>query len=239
MLSAMRRGLHRRALPRAPGGGPSGGARPGGDHRHHRGVPRRDRRGLRRRPSTSWPRLATTVPTPSSSRRGRGPGPPLMEDRVRARRGDRGTLRAAPGRRRAIGPGPLPRLGSGRTERVLVEGPSRKDPSVLAGRTRQGKIAHFVAPPGQATPAIGRPGRRRDHRCRPAPPAGRARGGGRRSAPPQPHPGQHPLRPARPTTPPASADRWSWSGPPRRASRTSRSPSPAPARGSRSSRSTR
>jgi tRNA-2-methylthio-N6-dimethylallyladenosine synthase len=43
----------------------------------------------------------------------------------------------------------------GRTERVLVEGPSRKDPSVLAGRTRQGKLAHFVTPPGQATPAMG------------------------------------------------------------------------------------
>ena len=41
----------------------------------------------------------------------------------------------------------------GRAERVLVEGPSRKDPSVLAGRTRQGKIAHFV--PGQADPAVG------------------------------------------------------------------------------------
>jgi len=33
----------------------------------------------------------------------------------------------------------------GRLERVLVEGPSRKDPSVLSGRTRQGKLAHFVA----------------------------------------------------------------------------------------------
>jgi tRNA-2-methylthio-N6-dimethylallyladenosine synthase len=38
----------------------------------------------------------------------------------------------------------------GRTERVLVEGPSRKDPSVLSGRTRQGKIAHFAPAPGQA-----------------------------------------------------------------------------------------
>jgi tRNA-2-methylthio-N6-dimethylallyladenosine synthase len=31
----------------------------------------------------------------------------------------------------------------GRTERVLVEGPSRKDPEVLSGRTPQGKLAHF------------------------------------------------------------------------------------------------
>ena len=43
----------------------------------------------------------------------------------------------------------------GRTENVLVEGPSRKDPGVLAGRTRQGKIAHFVPMPGQTTPGIG------------------------------------------------------------------------------------
>ena len=43
----------------------------------------------------------------------------------------------------------------GKIERVLVEGPSRKDPSVLAGRTRQGKVAHFMAPLGQATPAMG------------------------------------------------------------------------------------
>ncbi len=31
----------------------------------------------------------------------------------------------------------------GRVERVLVEGPSRKDPAMLTGRTRQGKLAHF------------------------------------------------------------------------------------------------
>ena len=32
----------------------------------------------------------------------------------------------------------------GRTEEVLVEGPSKKDPSVLAGRTRQHKLVHFT-----------------------------------------------------------------------------------------------
>jgi tRNA-2-methylthio-N6-dimethylallyladenosine synthase len=35
----------------------------------------------------------------------------------------------------------------GRVEGALVEGPSKKDPSVLTGRTRQGKLVHF-APPG-------------------------------------------------------------------------------------------
>ena len=31
----------------------------------------------------------------------------------------------------------------GRTEEVVVEGPSRKDPDVLTGRTRQHKLVHF------------------------------------------------------------------------------------------------
>ncbi len=32
----------------------------------------------------------------------------------------------------------------GRIEEVLVEGPSRRDPAVLTGRTRQGKLVHFA-----------------------------------------------------------------------------------------------
>ncbi len=35
----------------------------------------------------------------------------------------------------------------GRTEEVLVEGPSRKDPAVLTGRTRQNKLLHFPSKP--------------------------------------------------------------------------------------------
>jgi tRNA-2-methylthio-N6-dimethylallyladenosine synthase len=34
----------------------------------------------------------------------------------------------------------------GRTEEVLVEGPSKKDPRVLSGRTRQNKLVHFTPP---------------------------------------------------------------------------------------------
>jgi tRNA-2-methylthio-N6-dimethylallyladenosine synthase len=34
----------------------------------------------------------------------------------------------------------------GRIEEVLVEGPSKKDPSITSGRTRQNKLVHFVAP---------------------------------------------------------------------------------------------
>jgi tRNA-2-methylthio-N6-dimethylallyladenosine synthase len=40
----------------------------------------------------------------------------------------------------------------GRVEEVLVDGPSKKDPSVLAGRTRQNKLAHFAAPGGAGEP---------------------------------------------------------------------------------------
>ena len=35
----------------------------------------------------------------------------------------------------------------GRVEEVVVEGPSRKDPGVLTGRTRQNKLVHFAAGP--------------------------------------------------------------------------------------------
>jgi tRNA-2-methylthio-N6-dimethylallyladenosine synthase len=35
----------------------------------------------------------------------------------------------------------------GRVEEVVVEGPSRKDPSVTTGRTRQNKLVHFAAEP--------------------------------------------------------------------------------------------
>ena len=34
----------------------------------------------------------------------------------------------------------------GRTEEILVEGPSRKHPAVLSGRTRQNKLVHFTPP---------------------------------------------------------------------------------------------
>ncbi len=42
----------------------------------------------------------------------------------------------------------------GRVEEVLVEGPSKKDPTVLSGRTRQNKLVHFPAV-GSPPPAPG------------------------------------------------------------------------------------
>ena len=42
----------------------------------------------------------------------------------------------------------------GRVEEVLVEGPSKKDPTVASGRTRQNKLVHFPGD-GGALPAPG------------------------------------------------------------------------------------
>ena len=35
----------------------------------------------------------------------------------------------------------------GRTEEVVVEGPSKRDPDVLTGRSRHNKLVHFPPPP--------------------------------------------------------------------------------------------
>ena len=42
----------------------------------------------------------------------------------------------------------------GRIEEVLVEGPSKRDPAVVTGRTRQNKLVHFAPAPGGG-PAVG------------------------------------------------------------------------------------
>ena len=43
----------------------------------------------------------------------------------------------------------------GRVEEVLVEGPSKKDPSVLTGRTRHNKLVHFAGPEARGVPGDG------------------------------------------------------------------------------------
>ncbi len=43
----------------------------------------------------------------------------------------------------------------GKVEEVLVEGPSRKDPGVLTGRTEQNKLIHFPLPAGHAAVPAG------------------------------------------------------------------------------------
>jgi tRNA-2-methylthio-N6-dimethylallyladenosine synthase len=44
------------------------------------------------------------------------------------------------------------RARAGRVEEVLVDGPSKKDPSVLSGRTRQNKLVHFAELGGAGEP---------------------------------------------------------------------------------------
>ena len=144
VLRAMRRGYTAAALPRAAGRGPCRHRRPGRDHRHHRGLPRRDRRRLRAHARGLSPRPSTTAPSPSSSRPARAPGPPkwsppFVPADVIAERFDRLKTvidRSALARHQA-------RVG--RCEEVLVEGVSRRDDAMLAGRTRQGKLIHFAA----------------------------------------------------------------------------------------------
>jgi tRNA-2-methylthio-N6-dimethylallyladenosine synthase len=40
----------------------------------------------------------------------------------------------------------------GHVEEIVVEGPSKRDPSVLSGRTRHNKLVHFAPPPGGLRP---------------------------------------------------------------------------------------
>ena len=98
------------------------------------GFPGRDRGGLRARRSRSSTRSATTAPSPSSSRRGAAPRRPTMPDQVphpvkRERMERLVELVQRRARERA-------QRFVGRTMEVLVEGPSRTDPTRLRGRTR-------------------------------------------------------------------------------------------------------
>ena len=75
----------------------------------------------------------------------------------------------------------------GRTETLLVEGPSKKDPHVWSGRTRQNKLVHFS--PGAHERRGRRRGRRPHHPRRAALVARRpARHGARPPSGPHPHP---------------------------------------------------
>ena len=43
----------------------------------------------------------------------------------------------------------------GKVKRILVEGPSRKDPNELAGRTENNRVVNFPAPLASHPPLIG------------------------------------------------------------------------------------
>ena len=93
----------------------------------------------------SRPRPSTTTPTCSSSRRVQGTEAAAMQadfvdPAVVGERFERLRVvveRAALAKHEA-------RVG--RIEEVLVEGPSKRDPSVTSGRTRQNKLVHFTPP---------------------------------------------------------------------------------------------
>ena len=96
-------------------------------------------------PSKSVPRRSSTAPIPSSSPHDRGPVPPtwttaFSPSEVTVERMER--LRAVVERR----PGRKHAARVGRSEEVVVEGRSKRDPSVTTGRTGQNKLVHFAAP---------------------------------------------------------------------------------------------
>ena len=109
-----------------------------------------------------------------------------LADRVRRSRRRRRALRAAAGRRRAQRAGQAPRPASAGSRRSLVEGPSKKDPAVTTGRTRQNKLVHFRAdrPLRPGTYATAEVTDAAPHHL--ARRAGRRRG---RARPPHAHPG--------------------------------------------------
>ena len=180
--------LHRGALPRAPRRRPSRHRRPGGDDRHHRRLPGGDGGGLRGHAGRLRRGRVTTAPTRSSSRRVPGTSAADMAAafvpaEVVAERFERLKTvvdRSALARYRA-------RIG--RSEEALVEGVSRRDESMLTGRTRQGKLIHFPAGTPAGTPTAGRAGPRHRDR-RPSAPPLRPPGGGDGAAPAsRAHPG--------------------------------------------------
>ena len=73
----------------------------------------------------------------------------------------------------------------GRVEEVLVEGPSKKDPSVLAARTPHHRLVHFVPAVADALRHLRRC---RDHRRRAPPPDGPVGRAARRARPPRADP---------------------------------------------------
>ncbi len=91
----------------------------------------------------------------------------------------------------------------GRIEELMVEGPSKRDPSVTSGRTRQNKLVHFAAGAAAARRGV-RVGPH--HQRRPALPARRARRGARPAAAPHPHPRRHRVSDVPITLPERAAD---------------------------------
>ena len=139
---------------------------PRGHHRHHRRVPRRDRRRLRPHPRGRRPRGATTPRTPSSSRRVRARPPPRWRPTSWRREvvQERMTRLTEVVERHALRQARSAR--SAGSSRCWSRVPSKNNDAMWSGRTRQNKLVHFA--PGErpaarrATPPTSRsPGPRR------------------------------------------------------------------------------
>ena len=121
------------------------------DHdRHHR---RLSRARPSRTSSRRWRyarRSATTAPSPSSSRRAGAPRRRLSP-RASCRTRSRWRAWSASSRSSSGAPRERAQRFVGRTLDVLVEGPSRTDPSRIRGRSRHGKTVNFtgLAAPGE------------------------------------------------------------------------------------------
>ena len=119
--------LHRGALPRAAGGGPSRHPRPGRHHRPHRRLPRRDRRRLRAHPrgrgrSGLRQRLHVHL-QPPPWHRGRRAASTSSSPRGRGR-----ALRTAQDRARPLGSGPPRGTGRHGSRRCWSRAPPARTP---------------------------------------------------------------------------------------------------------------
>ena len=194
VLAAMHRGLHRRALPRAarrgpPRRSPTSPCRPTSSSASPARPTTTSRRTLevaaeaalrrrvhvhllaaaRHRGGRRWPTASSTRPWPAS--------------------GSTGCASSS-----SAAPWPPTEPAIGRIEEVLVEGPSKKDPAVLAGRTRQHRLVHFT----RAAPAAA--GAYADVEITAAAPhhlTGPVRRADRRRPPPHQHPRRRRLMRAR------------------------------------------
>ena len=158
VLTAMRRSYRARALPRHHRAGPCRHAGRGDHHRHHRRVPRRDRRRLRadpRRRAGGPLRRGLHVPVLAAARHARG-----LDARPGAARRRAGALRAArraAGRHR-LGREPRAARSAGRGARSPRARAARTTaPPRLSGRAPDNRLVHVAAPDVPADAPI-RPG---------------------------------------------------------------------------------
>ena len=154
-LARMHRGYTAERYLDAARGGPCRDPRPRGHHRHHRRLPRRDRRRLRAHARGRRRRAATTPPTRSCSRPVPGTDGGRAWSTTSSPPRSRGAHDAPDRRGRARTRWPRTRRGSGASRRCWSRARRRRTRRCWSGRTRQNKLVHFAAPDGAALRAGG------------------------------------------------------------------------------------